>query len=137
MKMKRFYTLPLPVLASLATRLVLGGMMMYHGYPGIPTASGAQDFAGYLSEIGVPFPLAGAYLSKAAEFFGGLFILLGFLKRPAALVLAFNFVVAAFVAHAGKITGEAELSFIYLMLSLIVAAQGTQAYELDRVIFKK
>ena len=42
---------------------------------------------------------ADGFLAGSAEFFGGLFILLGLLTRPAAVALAFTMVIAIFSVH--------------------------------------
>src|SRR5437762_13741909 len=81
--------------ATLILRLVLGVVFFAHGaqkmsgWFGGPGFSGTMGlFTGYL-HIPAPF----AFLAIAAEFFGGLGLILGFLTRVAALGIAANMVV--------------------------------------------
>ncbi len=57
------------------------------------------DFERY----GLPWPDGAVYLAGTVELLGGLALLVGFLTRPAALVLACNMVVA--IATAGRVEG--------------------------------
>lgn len=80
----------------------------------ILTAHGAQKlfgwFGGYglegtgqwMASIGLEPGFLMALLAGAAEFFGGLALILGLLTRPAALVSAFTMVVAIFSVHASN-----------------------------------
>lgn len=57
------------------------------------------DFERY----GLPWPDGAVFLAGTVELVGGLLLLVGFLTRPAALVLALNMVVA--IATAGRVEG--------------------------------
>ena len=96
-------------------------------------------FTGYL-HIPAPF----AVLAIAAEFFGGLGLILGFLTRIAAFGIAMNMVVAVAMVHSrfgffmnwtGTQKGE---GFEYHLLALAVTAflmiRGAGALSLDQVI---
>jgi putative oxidoreductase len=96
-------------------------------------------FTGYM-HIPAPF----AFLAIAAEFFGGLGLILGFLTRIAAFGIAVNMVVAVAMVHSkfgffmnwsGTQKGE---GFEYHLLALAVTAflmiRGAGAFSLDRVI---
>src|SRR5712672_3336278 len=87
--------------ATLILRLVLGVVFFAHGaqkllgWFGGPGFSGTMGmFTGYLH---IPAPLA--FLAIAAEFFGGLGLILGFLTRIAAFGIAVNMVVAIWKVH--------------------------------------
>jgi putative oxidoreductase len=96
-------------------------------------------FTGYLH---IPAPLA--FLAIAAEFFGGLGLILGFLTRIAAFGIAVNMVVAVIMVHSGNgffmnWTGTQKgEGFEYHLLALAVTAflmiRGAGALSLDRVI---
>ena len=90
------------------------------------------------------FPLPLAFLAIAAEFFGGLGLILGFLTRIAAFGIAVNMVVAIAMVHGafgffmnwtGTQKGE---GFEYHLLALAVTAflmiRGAGALSLDRAI---
>src|ERR1700741_4641431 len=87
--------------ATAILRLVLGVVFFAHGaqkmlgWFGGPGFSGTMGmFTGYLH---IPAPLA--FLAIAAEFFGGLGLILGFLTRIAAFGIAVNMVVAISLVH--------------------------------------
>src|ERR1700742_762728 len=87
--------------ATSLLRLVLGVVFFAHGaqkmlgWFGGPGFSGTVGFfTGYL-HIPAPF----AYLAIAAEFFGGLGLILGFLTRIAAFGIAVNMLVAIAMVH--------------------------------------
>jgi putative oxidoreductase len=96
-------------------------------------------FTGYMH---IPAPLG--VLAMAAEFFGGLGLILGFLTRIAAFGIAVNMVVAVALVHrsfgffmnwTGTQKGE---GFEYHLLALAVTAflmiRGAGAFSLDRAI---
>jgi putative oxidoreductase len=87
--------------ATVILRLVLGVVFFAHGaqkllgWFGGPGFSGTMGmFTGYLH---IPAPLA--FLAIAAEFFGGLGLILGFLTRIAAFGIAVNMLVAIAMVH--------------------------------------
>lgn len=109
-------------LALLLLRIITGGTLAAHGYtklfggtgrtpPEILTriygpnfaqavdTGGPAAFAKGLEHMGVPQPQAAAYMSGAAEFGGGLALLFGLKTRLAALIVAFNMIVAIQKAH--------------------------------------
>jgi putative oxidoreductase len=132
--------------ATAIVRLVLGVVIFAHGaqkmlgWFGGPGFSGTMGmFTGYLH---VPAPLA--FLAIAAEFFGGLGLILGFLTRIAAFGIAVNMVVAIALVHSsfgffmnwtGTQKGE---GFEYHLLTLAITAflmiQGAGAFSVDRMI---
>src|SRR5687768_12864749 len=71
--MRRF--LPLnPDAGLLILRVVLGIIMMYHGWPKLTNLGGViEGFSG----MGIPLPAVAAVFSMVAEFFGGLLLLVG------------------------------------------------------------
>ena len=131
---------------DLIGRLVLGVVFFAHGaqkllgWFGGPGFSGSIGlFTGYLH---IPAPLA--FLAIAAEFFGGLGLILGFLTRIAAFGIAMNMVVAIAMVHSsfgffmnwtGTQKGE---GFEYHLLALAITAflmiRGAGAFSVDRTI---
>ena len=132
--------------ATATLRLVLGVVFFAHGaqkmlgWFGGPGFSGSMGFfTGYLH---IPAPLA--FLAIAAEFFGGLGLILGFLTRIAAFGIAMNMVVAIAMVHSsfgffmnwtGTQKGE---GFEYHLLALAITAflmiRGAGAFSVDRTI---
>ena len=84
----------------LTLRLFLGLGLVAHGYQKF-FIFGVSGFAGLLRQLGAPAPLASAWLSASTELVGGALIALGLFTRLAAIPLAVNMAVAAFLAHSG------------------------------------
>lgn len=82
-------------LALLILRLVLGVIMVAHGYPKV--AGGLSHHVQTVSGLGLPGWLA--YFSAAAEFLGGILILLGLLTRFASFAVLINMSVAIWKVH--------------------------------------
>ena len=82
-------------LALVALRLVLGIIMLAHGYPKV--FGGFYHFEGFLSSLGIPPWMA--FLSAAAEVGGGILIILGFLTRYAAIAICIDLGVAIWKVH--------------------------------------
>ncbi|MBU2896770.1 DoxX family protein [Vibrio hepatarius] len=87
---------------TLILRIPVGIIFMAHGAQKIFGWFGGYGLAGtgqWMDSIGLGPGLLMAFLAGSAEFLGGLFILLGLLTRPAAVMTAFTMVVAIFTVH--------------------------------------
>ena len=132
--------------ATLILRLVLGVVFFAHGAqkllgwfggPGFSETMGM--FTGYLH---IPAPLA--FLAIAAEFFGGLGLILGFLTRIAAFGIAVNMLVAIATVHhsygffmnwTGTQKGEGfEYHLLVLAITAYLIIRGAGAFSVDRAI---
>jgi putative oxidoreductase len=82
-------------LGTLVLRLVLGAVMVAHGYPKV--FGGISHHVESVAHIGLPGWLA--YFSAAAEFVGGLLLIIGLFSRLAALAVGVNMLVAVFGVH--------------------------------------
>ncbi len=81
-------------LALLVLRLVLGVIMIGHGYPRISAISHSVQF---VRGIGLPGWLA--YVSVAAEFLGGILVILGLFTRCASLAILIDMCVVIGRVH--------------------------------------
>lgn len=82
-------------LGLLVLRLVLGAIMIAHGYTKV--FGGMPHFVDTVRGIHLPGWLA--YLSAATEFGGGMLLIAGFLTRFVALCVCVDMVVAIFGVH--------------------------------------
>jgi putative oxidoreductase len=82
-------------LALLVLRLVLGIIMIAHGSSKV--FGGLSHHVQMVSNLGLPGWLA--YFSAAAEFFGGILLIAGFLTRFAALAIITDMIVAIWKVH--------------------------------------
>ncbi len=126
-------------------RVILGIVFFAHGaqkalgWFGGPGFSGTMNF---FQQAGIPAPLA--VLAIAAEFLGGLGLLVGFLARVAALGIITNMVVAILTVHSqvglfmnwsGDQKGEGfEFHLLAIALGLAVLVKGAGAFSIDRLL---
>src|SRR5437870_6050215 len=89
--------------ATVILRLVLGLVFFAHGAQKMLGWFGGWGFPAtmgfFTGMMHIPAPLA--FLAIAAEFFGGMGLILGFLTRIAAFGIGVNMLVAIMVAHRG------------------------------------
>src|ERR1700704_7136810 len=89
--------------ATAILRLVLGVVFFAHGAQKLLGWFGGFGFAGtmgfFTGMMHIPAPLA--FLAIAAEFFGGMGLILGFLTRIAAFGIGVNMLVAIMTVHRG------------------------------------
>ena len=82
-------------------RLIVGFHLIYGTQDNVFSYARMEEFAGFLSLRGVPFPLVAAFLSAYAQFICGMLFIVGLATRYAALVMIINFIAALIIAHIG------------------------------------
>ena len=119
-------------------RLVLGAAMVYHGYGKVIPPHGLHDspllamdrHAHYVTGLGLPHWLG--YVSALTEFVGGICILLGFLTRFAAFMIAGNMLVALALINIHKGYGGSEYTLALIAMAIMLLFYGGGAFALDR-----
>ena len=89
-------------IAALSLRLPVGIILLAHGAQKLFGGFGGDGLEGtgqWMASIGLEPRLLMALLAVAAEFFGGLALILGLLARPAAVVAAFTMIIAIVSVH--------------------------------------
>lgn len=119
--------------ATLLLRLVFGGIFVYYGYSKILAYDKILPQFGDIIGIG---PKLSFHLVIFAEFGCGLLIALGFLTRLAVIPVFITMAVAYFIAHAKDTFEDKELSFLFLLLSIVVFLLGSGKISIDHLIFK-
>ena len=95
-------------LGLLILRLVLGAIMIAHGWQKI--AGHMHGIMGMLPHLGIPAWMA--YLVVAAEFGGGILVVVGFLTRFAAAAIFIDMMVAILKVHLKNgLTGQGGFEF--------------------------
>ena len=129
--------------STLALRIPIGIIFMAHGAQklfGWFGGYGLEGTGGWMESIGLAPGFIMALMAGSAEFFGGLFILLGLLTRPAALALSFTMVVAIFSVHFtnGLFMSNNGYEFGLALLAACVSLAFTGAGKLavDNVLIK-
>ena len=130
-------------------RIVLGVVFFAHGAQmalGWFGGAGLQSTVRVFREqLRIPAPLA--LLSVAAEFLGGLGLIVGLLSRIAALGIAVVMIVALLAVHRkfgffmnwyGEKQGHGiEYHILVLALALTVMIKGAGAFSLDQVLYQR
>ena len=83
--------------ALVPLRVIIGIGFLAHGAAKL--GRGPEKFSVLLSQLGVPFPLAMAWLTTATEVLGGLALIVGAFVAIAALPLIATMLVAMFTIH--------------------------------------
>jgi putative oxidoreductase len=120
-------------LALLVLRLVLGIIVIAHGYHKV--FGGLGHHVEMVRHLGLPGWLA--YFSAAAEFVGGILVVVGLLTRLAALAIFINMFVAIWKVHwhnglMGNGGYEFPLSVAAIAFALIFLGAGPIALETIR-----
>lgn len=118
--------------AALMLRLGGGLVFIVHGFPKLLQEEkkpeiGRTRLRDAIEGMGFPCPLFFAYVVAAAEFLGGLLLVLGLWTPWVALILAVVMVVATFWMH--KIAGfspgaDFPFALLFMMLALILLGEG-------------
>ena len=116
-------------------RVWIGVIFIRYGLS-IGHQSNMLDFANTLQTINIPFPLLSAWLCKSTEFFGGIFLVLGFLKRPACVFLIIDMSVATFVFHKGLLLQNGMTTFLLLICCLTILLSPSDKLSIDWLISK-
>ena len=117
-------------LGLLVLRLVIGLIMTAHGWQKIHNGPG--HFVQMVHGMGLPEWLG--YLAIAAEFGGGILLMLGFATRIAAAFVLVDMLVALFTVHLHKgLTGqggkELPLSMAAIAFALILFGAGEMSID--------
>ena len=129
-----------------ALRLVLGIVFFAHGAQKALGWFGGYGYSGtmgfFTKQMGIPAPLA--FLAIAADFLGGLGLIVGLLGRIAAFGIITNMVVAIVMVHgqfglfmnwAGSQKGEGfEFHLLAIALGLAILVKGSGAFSVDKVL---
>jgi len=135
--------------ATAILRLVLGAVFFAHGAQKMLGWFGGFGFSTtmgvFTSMMHIPAPLA--FLAIAAEFFGGLGLILGFLTRIAAFGIWVNMVVAITMVHrsfgffmnwSGAQKGEGiEYHLLVLAMTAFLMIRGAGALSVDHTIIER
>jgi len=126
-------------------RLVLGVVFFAHGAQKMLGWFGGYGYGatmGFFEHNGIPEMFA--FLAIAAEFFGGIGLLLGLLSRVAAFGITCNMLVAIATVHhrfglfmnwTGQQKGEGfEFHLLALAITFLIMVRGAGALSLDRLL---
>ncbi|WP_249931258.1 DoxX family protein [Ramlibacter sp. 2FC] len=127
--------------AALALRVPVGLIFAAHGAQKLFGWFGGYGLEGtgqFFGSIGLNPGVLMALLAGAAEFFGGLLLVLGLVVRPAAAALSFTMLVAILSVHIGKgfflDKGGIEYALALFAASLSLLLSGAGRASVDRAL---
>lgn len=128
---------------SLAASLFVLAVRLYWGWQFFQTGSGKlgnlEGVGQYLASLGIPMPAVMAVWVGLLEAVGGVLVMIGFMSRPVALLLAINMMAAywtadrpallQFFSAPDQFIAAAPFSFLMAMLIVAVFGPGTVAAD--------
>ena len=123
-------------------RLAVGVVMVVHGVGKLfgvgPSATGLDQFAGFVGGLGVPLPTLAALGVALVETVGGLFVLVGLLTRYAAALFAADMLVATLLVHLPNgfsvSDGGYEFTLTLFLAALALVLLGSGSLSVDRAV---
>jgi putative oxidoreductase len=115
---------------ALLLRLVLGVSMAVHGYQKVVPHGALAHFAHYIATLGFPYWLG--YVSAFTELVGGVFLIVGFLTRFSAALVAINMLVAFFMVGIRQGFGIYNYILALAAIAIMLLFYGAGALALDR-----
>jgi putative oxidoreductase len=97
-------------LAVLVGRILLSIVFLVSGFQGLTNLS---DTAGYFASLGLPVPAITAWAVVLFEVVAGLAVLVGFMTRIAAALLAAFCIAAGYIGHYGQGGGDPMLALMH------------------------
>lgn len=122
-------------IGKLILRLMLGGMMLFHGMH--KALHGISYIKGLIHGQGLPEVVAyGVYIG---EILAPLFLILGWKSRFWAGIIAFNMAVAVYLSHMGSFLSlgkhgswAMEVPMFYLLTAIVIVLLGSGKYAVTR-----
>ncbi len=122
-------------------RVITGLILMPHGAQklfGMFGGGGISGTAGFFAKIGLEPALPLVYWVGFFEVFGGLLLVIGLWTRPAALVIAVQLFVAAYVVHLPNdyfwLARGYEYPLLWAVIALAIFFRGAGAMSVDAKI---
>lgn len=124
-------------LVALCGRLVLGFIMLFHGWPKVVHPGSLHSFAMFVAHLGLPAWLG--YVAAFTELLGGAALILGLFTSIAAAGIAIDMAVAILFVHLHHgLTGQGGFEFPLSLfaLALFLLADGPGWLAIDRIVFR-
>jgi putative oxidoreductase len=121
-------------LATLALRLFIGVLFVYHGWPKMKNPKQA---AAWVKSTGWAWAANFAYAFTFLEFFGGIALILGFLTRVAAILFVLQMIATTIFARAKlgkKLVGGWETDLLFMAGALALVFLGAGAWSVDALL---
>ncbi len=117
-------------------RITVGLLMVYHGVEVLDSKL-IEGYAKWDSFKSLPNPLLMAYVGKSAELVSGILLTIGFLTRPAAILLMFTMLFVTFFIGHGKFWYDDQHPFMMALMGLVFIFCGPGKWSLDQLFFSQ
>ena len=117
-------------------RITVGLFLVYHGWEIFDTVKMNEYIAWDIFKKSSSMSVM-VYMGKAAELVSGIFFILGFLTRVAALILIGTMLYITFFVGNGKIWYEDQYPFLFALLGLVFFFTGAGKLSFDNLLFNK
>ncbi len=121
-------------LAALALRVVIGLLMVYHGWPKVKNP---KQTAGWVKSTGWTWAVPFAYAFTFLEFLGGIALILGLLTQIVAIFFVLEMIATTIFAKlklGKKLAGGWETDLLFLAAALALVLLGAGAWSLDAIL---
>jgi putative oxidoreductase len=118
-------------------RLIVGFHLIYGTQDNVFSYARMEEFAGFLSVRGVPFPLFSAFLSAYSQFICGILFIVGLATRYAAVVMIINFIAALIIAHIGDTYPNMFPALMMLAASCFLLVHGAGKLSVDSMLERR
>lgn len=125
-----------PEIGLLVLRAVIGGHLVWSTQDNVFSWTRMLEFRDFLEHFGFPVPLVAAITSVAVQFLGGLALVVGWYTRPAAFLLAINFVVAIVMVDSLRPYPAAFPALAIVAAAVALVFTGAGKYSLDHRLRK-
>jgi putative oxidoreductase len=122
---------------ALVMRLVLGAIMLAHGYQKVIPHGALYNFTRMVTHLGLPAWLG--YMAAFTEFFGGILLIGGLATRVVALFMTIEMSIAIYKVHLhGGLLASNGYAFplACLAIALMLVFVGSGALALDSLLGK-
>ena len=118
-------------------RLIVGFHLIYGTQDNVFSYARMEEFAGFLSVRGVPFPLFSAFLSAYSQFICGILFIAGLAIRYGAIVMIINFVAALIIAHIGDTYPNMFPALMMLAAACFFLVHGAGKLSVDSMLERR
>ena len=122
-------------------RFATGAVLVPHGLRNLFSGGLGGTADVIAGGAGLPLPMAWAFLAALVQLVGGAFVALGFLTRPAALIVWLYMTVSITVTHWANgyfwTNGGIEYPLLSWLLSIAILFNGGGRYSIDRAVGKE
>lgn len=116
-------------------RIFVGLLMSYHGAE-VFNSSLMADYSKWNQFEGLTNPLFIVYIGKGLELVTGVFLVIGFFTRIAALLTVINMLTITFLIGGGKFWYEDQHPFLFALIAILFFFNGSGIWSLDKKMWQ-